>query len=325
MVDATAADFAKRLIAACLGKKVAILTHNRADTDGLSSAYALSKLIPDSVVCAEEEMNEGAKLLAEELEIQTTEFSSLKKSGGKSGIDGIITVDTSAYTLVPDAKEQNIIAIIDHHRPEGKDMQAPLEFIDSSSPSTAELIAEMYFALGKPIEREAAYALSVGIISDGARFKSARLHTFETLAKLMKVAEADYQELMIFAEPDPAPEAKVAMLNAMQKIRYIYAAGYLIATSEASSNESDAASLISEAADVAFVAKWKDKGQETRISARGRKSVAVPLNEVMGEVGKRLGGAGGGHAKAAGASVKVHTDDALRECIEVFIEIAGRY
>jgi nanoRNase/pAp phosphatase (c-di-AMP/oligoRNAs hydrolase) len=112
------------------------------------------------------------------------------------------------------------------------------------------------------------------------------------------------------------------MLKAMQRVQFIYGGGYLVATSEVGSNESDAASLITEAADVAFVAKWKDREQETRISARARPGVKIPLNKVMGEVAEALGGAGGGHPKAAGAALKAHSDEALRECVETFIRIA---
>jgi len=138
----------------------------------------------------------------------------------------------------------------------------------------------------------------------------------------MEKAEAEYEELLEYAEPEPRQEAKIAMLTAMKRVEFVYAAGYVIATTEVGSNESDAASIIADAADVAFVAKWKNREQETRISARARKSVKVPLNEVMGEVGKLFDGAGGGHPKAAGAALKAHTDEALKKCIEIFIDKA---
>ena len=37
----------------------------------------------------------------------------------------------------------------------------------------------------------------------------------------------------------------------------------------------------------------------------------------MAEVGKVLGGAGGGHPKAAGASVKCEPSKALQVCVEI--------
>ncbi|VVC04840.1 DHHA1 domain protein [Candidatus Bilamarchaeum dharawalense] len=291
-------------------KKIAIATHSRADVDGLSAAYALTKVYPNSVICSSEEPGEGAKMLAARLGIKVEDISNLKKSD----FDGLVVVDTSAYTLLPEAKGWKILMIIDHHRAEGRDMQSDIQIVDVESPSTAEIIANIL----PEMDRETAFALSVGIIADGARFKSARTQTFETLAKLMTIANANYSELLAIAEPDPKDEAKIAILTAMKRLNFIYIGGYVVATTEVGSNESDAASLIAEAADVVFVAKWKDREKETRISARARASVKIPLNEVMDEVAKELGGAGGGHKKAAGAALKCHTDEALKTCIDIF-------
>jgi nanoRNase/pAp phosphatase (c-di-AMP/oligoRNAs hydrolase) len=300
------------------GRRVAIATHNRADTDGIASAFALSRALPGSVICTDEEMNEGAGMLAQKLGIQTVPLASLDKSD----FVGLVVVDTSAFTLIPNAKGWKLLCVIDHHRPDGRDMSGEFEIIEPESPSASEIVAGLVPA--SAIERKEAFALSVGIIADGARFKSARAGTFDTLARLMRICGAEYRELLEIAEPDPKPEAKIAMLTAMKRVEFVYAGGYLVATSEVGSNESDAASLIADAADVCFVAKWKDSENATRISARARKSVAVPLNEVMAEVAGLLGGAGGGHAKAAGASLKVHTDEALKTCVEVFISRAEK-
>ena len=295
-------------------KRLAILTHNRADVDAISSAFAISKALPNSVICTMEEMNEGAKALTSKLSIPV---HSLDKSD-KAKFEGLVIVDTSAYTLVPEAKGWKVACIIDHHRAEGKDITGEYEIIDTDAPSCAEIVANLI----SEINADVAFALSVGIIADSARFKSARKETFETLARLMDMGNLNYFELLTYAETEPKEESKVAILKAMQKVSITYGGGYIIATTETGSNESDAASLISEAADVAFVAKWKDREEETRISARGRKSMQIALNKVMAEVANRTGGAGGGHPKAAGAALKVHTDEALKTCVEVFIEMA---
>ena len=296
------------------GKKIAIVTHNKADVDAISSAYAISRAIPDSVICTNEEMRQGAKMLAEKLGIKVQSLDSLKKQD----YEGLVVVDTSTYVLTPEAKGWRILLILDHHQNSGKDMDGEFEIIESDSPSTAEMCARLL----PEISKEVAFGLCVGIIADAARFKAARAATFETLGRLMRLCGGDYGEMLSYAEPEPVIEAKLAMVNCIKKMDYVYAAGYVIATSEASSNESDAASLISEAADVAFVAKWKDREQETRISARARPSVKVSLSDVMKEAGEALGGAGGGHAKAAGAALKAHTQEALKKCVEIFISKA---
>jgi nanoRNase/pAp phosphatase (c-di-AMP/oligoRNAs hydrolase) len=300
------------------GSRLVIAAHSRADVDSLSSAYALSHLFPKSVIATSEEMTDGAKMLAEKLGITMADLGSLERKD----YDGLIAVDTSTYVLAPAAKGWKILCVIDHHRSEGRDMKGELEIIDSESPSAAEIIANLIGE--KELTKKAAFALSVGIIADGARFKSARAETFQTLGWLMEKAEAPYHELLEYAEPAPKDDTKIALLSAMKRIEFVYAAGYVIATTEVGSNEADAASLIAEAADVAFVAKWKDKEKETRISARAAKTVKVPLNKVMDEVAKSLGGAGGGHNKAAGASLKAHTKEALAKCVETFVAFAER-
>lgn len=293
------------------GKRLAVTTHGKADADGLASAYALSKALPGSVMCTSEDMNESARQLAAALGIETVLTSSLDKRQ----FDGMVLVDTSSYVLVPEAKGWKIACVIDHHRPEGRDVEAEFAILDPGSPSAAEIVSWLL----KDVDADTAFALSVAIIADGARFKSARAETFGALSELMRKSGRGYQEMLAIAEPEIKEEAKIAVLKAFQRVRITIAGGYIIATSEVGSNESDAAALISEAADVAFVASWKDKEGETRISARARKHVKIPLNEVLGEVGAELGGAGGGHAKAAGASVKAHTEEALKKCVEAFM------
>jgi nanoRNase/pAp phosphatase (c-di-AMP/oligoRNAs hydrolase) len=306
----------RELLSKYHGKKIVILSHSKMDVDGLASAFAISNLLPGSVICYCEKPNYGAEILAERIGIKTGNIDSLNKKE----FDGMIVVDSSTSTLVPAAKRWNVIAIIDHHQPEGRDLKAPYMFIEPCAVSTAEIIESIvppeFWESKQAIQ--VAYALAAAIIADGARFKSARQQSFAALSRLMNICQAEYSELLSIAEPETKEENKIAILKAFQRVQYVYCCGYIVATSEVGSSESEAASLIVEAADVAFVASWKDKEKETRISARARHHVMVPLNKVMKEISKELGGNGGGHEKAAGAYVKVHTEEALKKCVEVF-------
>ncbi len=293
--------------------KLVITTHRKADMDGLSCAYSLHQIFPKSII-AVDDLDEGAKGLADFLGIQTHPIRELDKHK----YAGLVVVDTASYTLLESAREWQIKLVIDHHHPQGRDMKTERMIVDDHSPSAAQMIA----ALMPPssINKDVAFALSIGIISDTARFKSSSADTFEILGRLMKICGASYLELLEIADPEHRSDVKAAILKAMQRVNFVYVDNILVATSEVSSNESDAAQVISEAADVAFVASWKDKEMETRISARARKSCPIELNEVMKEVGVSLGGNGGGHPKAAGASVKVHTPEALKACLDKMIE-----
>lgn len=303
-------DAFERFVSEHRQQKLVITTHRKADVDGLACAFALKHLFPNSAI-AVKDMDDSAKMLAEKLAIKAQDLLGLDKAQ----FEGLVVVDTASYTLLEEAKEWKILLVIDHHHSEGRDMNSVAMIVDEDSPSTAEMIAGIL----EEIPKDAAFALAAGIISDTARFKSGSADTFATLGRLMKIAEADYPELLSIAEPDLRSDVKTSVLKAFQRVSFSYVGGYVIATSEVGSNESDAAQKISEVADVAFVASWKDKEKETRISARASKSVTVPLNEVMKEVGVSLGGNGGGHPKAAGASVKVHTAEARKACVDAFM------
>jgi len=305
----------RQFLSANANEKLVISSHRKVDVDGLACAFALNQILPNSVI-AVEDMDDAASALAQKSGIVTLVLRELDKKQ----YPGLVVVDTASYTLLEPARDWKILLVIDHHHPQGRDMLCDNFIIDEDSPSTAEIIAGL---LG-PVSEKVATALAAAIISDTARFKSGRAETFETLSRLMKISGASYHELLGLAEPELRPDVKMAILKAFQRVSFSFVGGYVIATSEVGSNESDAAQAISEAADVAFVASWKDREKETRISARARKNVTIPLNEVMKEVGVSLGGNGGGHPKAAGASVKVHTQEALRACVDEMMARLGQ-
>lgn len=291
------------------GKKFAISTHSRADIDSFVSAYTLSLVFKQSTLCMPDDPNQEVQELMEKWEMKVP----LIKELNKKDYDGLIVIDTSAYTLLKEAKEWKVVAVIDHHRKEGRDINAPYEFWDSASPSTAEIVANIL----PELDKRSAHALALGIISDTARFKSARQSTFTTLANLMKVCRVSYRELLEDAEQELANDLKIAVLKAFQKVEYRIIGIYIVATSEVSTAESQAAMLLSEAADIAFVANWDSKDRETHVSARARNHVKVALNEVMKDMATRFQGKGGGHPKAAGAAVNVKPKEALEMCLEV--------
>lgn len=303
----------EKFLAEFKGKKLVIATHRKADVDGIASAYAISTLFPGSAIAVQDETEESAKRFVAKLGINIKPISKLKRSG----FNGMIVVDTSAYTMIKDAKEWNVVLIIDHHEVEGTDMNAPYVIIEPDVPSTAEIIADIIG--NEKIDEKMGFALSAAIIADTARFKSSRADTFEKLAELMKISKAPYSELLEYAEPELSASAKIAVMKALQRLQFVWHADYVIVTSETGSNESDAASLIANIADAAFVASWKDKEKETRISARANNRLPVGLNEVMKEVGEAFGSKGGGHKKAAGTSAKEHAEAVLKKCVEVLI------
>lgn len=290
--------------------RIAIATHEGADVDAIACAFALKQVLPNSRIFLRDEPKEEAMVLKEKLGI---EYEDLAKAR-KTDFDAMVVVDTATSVLLPEAKEWNVALIIDHHHADGRDLKAEFELIDEDAPSTAEIVTGIL----PSIEKNVATALAAAIIADAKRFKSARISTFRVLADLMEKSGVPYEELLGIAEPELKNEAKIAVLKAFQRCKMIIIGQYIVATSEVSAHEGDASSLLSEAAHASFVASWKHG--ETRISARASPSLPVPLNRVMSRAAEGVG-SGGGHPKAAGASLKLHTEEALERCVEAFRSI----
>lgn len=294
-------------------KKFVICPHAKADIDAISSAYGIASVFKNSVIALPDELNESAKQLVDKLGIKYEILANLDKSK----FDGMVVADTSAYTLIKPAKEWDVVAIIDHHKANGRDMSAPNEFFDETAPSCAEIVANI---LPKVTDSKIAFALACGIVADTARFKNGREKTFETLAKLIKISKSTYLEILDYSEPELPIDSKIAVMKGFKRLTYAVAGNYVIATSEVGGNESDVAANLSNVVDVAFVASYKEFERECRMSARARKTVAIPLNEICKEVAVSLGGNGGGHAKAAGLAVpRGDPGIILKRCVEEFI------
>ncbi len=291
-------------------KRFAICTHVKADIDALSSAYTVWRQFPNSILCIPDEMNQGAQGLANHLGVTPTLLTSLNSKD----FEGLIVCDTGAYVLLPQAKDWNIVLNVDHHKANGRDMNVETGIYDEESPSCAEVC----FDILPKIDQKIATALSCGIIADTARFKSARQSTFSKLGKLLEKAKLSYSDALALSEPERPIDHKIALATACMRLEYEVVGQYLIATTNISAHEGDAASVLSEVADVVFVASHKPEEKETRVSARARKNVPIPLNEVMKEVGQRFNGKGGGHPKASGCSAQGTIPVVLKACIEVF-------
>ena len=292
-------------------KRIVICSHMNADVDALSSIYALHSVFPNSEMAIEDRMDVPGKMFADRIGISPRKLSSFKKED----YDGLIIVDTSAPQLVKSSAGWPILLVIDHHRENEHMIKAGMVLRDSSAASTAEIIAGML----PEIKPEVAFALACGIVSDSARFKGGHLSTFQMLVSLMEKCGKDYPEILQYGEPEPTSELKELVLKSIKKMKITRHGNYMIATVKVREQESYVASALSEFADAVFVARWKRAEGETKVSARARKSVPVPLNEVMTQLGNEFHGAGGGHSKAAGSSAKAKPEIVLKRCVEILV------
>lgn len=288
-------------------QKIALGMHRNADLDALCSAYALSTIFPNSIILTPDEMNRPAKNLAKDFGISVSEFRKVKKEQ----FEGLIILDTGSYSMISDARGWKVLCLIDHHQksPESDRINAELEIWDNTSPSTSQIVSSL-MENPNPV---AAFALAIGIISDTARFKNANIQSFLELSRMLKISGKTYLEALKYAEPEREADEKFAILKAIQRAEVITYKNFVIATTIVSANESDVSSFLSEIADIAFSASWKEN--YSRVSARARKHVPIALNNIMAEVAKEFSATGGGHTKAAGANAKEKPEKVLEACV----------
>jgi nanoRNase/pAp phosphatase (c-di-AMP/oligoRNAs hydrolase) len=298
--------------------RLVVTSHKNFDLDALCCCYALGKLFPNSTLAYPEKMDEPARAFAEKMGM---EFVELGKLDAKD-FSGMVVVDCSTTVLLPEARKWKVGLVIDHHHPqgEGNGIKAGILLRDAEAPSTAEMLAGIL----PEVSPEVAHALAVAVISDTARFKSARSSTFSSLAFLMEKSGRGYPELLESAEPELELEQKLFVLEMFKGMRIRAYGGYSIATVVVPAHESLVSSSLSEVADVVFAANWNAQEKESRVSSRARKHVSVALNAVMREAATELGGGGGGHPKAAGCSSKERPEKTLDKCVEVFIKEADK-
>jgi len=181
---------AEEEIAAILtpGRRIALTTHVNADGDGLGSEIALWHLltaqrmrvtvanptpVPDRLCFLVPEGVDRSNRAAKEIE----------------GADVVVVVDISDIGRLGDlatavSKTRSPIVCIDHHVSPGSLPGGP-RLVAPDASATAELVFDLATALGWEISTEAARALYVGILTDTGGFRFAN-----TTPRVLRVASA---------------------------------------------------------------------------------------------------------------------------------------
>jgi nanoRNase/pAp phosphatase (c-di-AMP/oligoRNAs hydrolase) len=178
---------------------------------------------------------------------------------------------------------------------------AKVHFVREEFASESELILRLVRELGVELTPEQAFLLLTGIVVDTGQFRLAKSKTFEAVNQLIK-AGADYQRVVETLRLPEDFSKRVAMLKASQRLELHRISGRLIAFSELSSFEADAATMfLRMGADAAFVGS--EEKSKFRLCSRARQELCrdtgLHLGELLGRLAKSFKGSGGGHAGAA--------------------------
>ena len=311
---------------------IALFCHQNADPDAACSAYALQSLLlhlaptaSTKIVCPEG-VSGSTKQLLENLAIVVPD--------GKppEGLDLAILVDTNTLDqLGPIAEKlgngEIPIVVVDHHHPHPDTVGvASLLIIDESASAAAEVVYALWKVSKMPLGAQEAKALLAAMFVETKHFLLATESTFEVAAALVG-AGADPRHLSELLSNPVSRSERIARLKAAGRSQLFLLGDWIVATSELGSYQSSAArALLAVGAHVAFVAG--ESKEKVRVNMRStedffRKTGVHLARDLSIPLGKKLSGAGGGHATAAGLSAKGQTQDVLKACVDYLKDSLG--
>jgi len=289
-------------------KRIIITFHSLGDVDAVGGAIALCRFLgKKSLIAAPDKPAAAARRLLDYTGTNYILFSEIKRAPG----DFIVVLDSSSPQMLPHLAGIQPDLMIDHHARLGGEVAAKKTINDPSASSTCEIL---YFLL-KPQDRLSCLALLLGIIADSANFKCATPATFKAASELLARSSLSYSQLLSLSHAPESFSERLEAIRSCPSVSAERAGEHIIALALVKSHEAHFADILTSlGADVAFVGCEAESG---RISSRMRDTLKgrVKLDRIMFEVGKVMGGNGGGHEMAAGATgEKGSVREALAVC-----------
>jgi phosphoesterase RecJ-like protein len=244
--------------------------------------------------------------------------------GPVSRVGGVLERHRDLFDALPRA-------VIDHHASNAD--QGANDWIEPASAATSEMVALLALRLGVPLEIDdgtLATALMAGIVMDTATFShpNATPRTLRVGAALMEAGAplSDISRRIYRTKPDRQLRLFGRVLNRIEteaEGRIVWSSLSDADLAETGTQPPDSEGIIdllaqAEDADVAIL--FKEAGAATRISVRTRPG-GVDATVLTGRFG------GGGHARAAGATLPVPVDEArtpvLAEARKLVADLSG--
>lgn len=286
-----------------------ILTHRKPDGDTIGSAAALCLGL--------RQLGKTAHVLEnpEVTPLYAPLLETLTKSEPEEG-DLLIAVDVAADTMLPreyDSLKNSIDLRIDHHG-SGREY-APVEYVDSESAACAEMIWELLLDMGVQPDEKIAEAIYVGVSTDTGcfRFANTTAHTFDVAGDCVAAGAQIYPwNQKIF---DTKSLAKLRLQSWMTEHAEFFSNGKMAICAIPKDVEE---SLGVTEDDWNDISSFLRSIEGVRMSAMLRQSnpeyVKVSVRAVPGYDASAVCAVfgGGGHAGAAGCSLKMPMEEAKK-------------
>lgn len=314
-------------------RTVLVIGHQNSDPDAVCSAYAfsvLSRKINPKLKIHFASPDGVSKLSQQVLRTVPMEVS---EDPNVSSTDLIVTVDTNTLQQLGALKEPVLhsgkpIVMIDHHAPHPENAKtAALVHCDDSSTSTCEMILEMYEKLRVPVAKDVSQALLIGMLVETGHMSIATRRTFRSACRLVE-AGAEPQAALRVTRTSMDESERIARVKSAQRLRLERVGKWLVALSEVGSYHASAArGLIALGAHLAVVAGKRN--DDLTLSFRSTREFVEQTGIHVGSdlatpLGAKMGGMGGGHSTAAGASVKGEVNEALKFTLVMIRELVSQ-
>ena len=297
-------------------KRIAIVTHKRADVDALASASALRgcilTLLPSSRVTVHSQGRLPLK------------SKGLVEFLGLEIIREVPAIDDSSWVALVDSGELGTTGLsrgqlagakcrilVDHHPLVDQDIYDIV--LHQLSTSTSEVVLEILTALRHAPDEKESTALLAGIITDTAGLKEANERTFEHMCALRSYgAEISKAWEVVYREASRGE--RIAKIKAAQRMKVLKSGELVVVITEVGSfHASVASSLVRLGADMAVV--FSDEKHGSKASLRASKRFSEVSSKSVGalsaQLGEELGGHGGGHIRAGALSTTRSTRESL--------------
>ncbi len=321
-------DFAPALLAAVRGSQRVLLTGPEGpDGDSIGACLALQRalhtLAPDVVieVAGTPGFRYAWLLGAGEM-----------LSDGKVGeYDGVVVLDGDRHRLPKQVARSFASArwtgLIDHHRSSGLDGYT-LPWLEPTCESTCVMVRKLLATWDIPLDRDYAEALYTGIIFDtGAfRYSNTTASTHRVAAELLDFGIEHWRicERVLMERRLPGVRLQARVCDNLRLLADNRVAMGVISRAtfaELGADEQDVEGIIDALQNIAGVelaALVVERGNERcKLSLRSRGGVDVAA------LAQRISPAGGGHAKAAGASISLPLAEAVRAVDVAVVEALG--
>jgi len=308
------------------GTPIVVMGHRNADPDALASAYVVREILRaegyDARLVFPEGLSQASKRIVRE--IIGKEPGDVEDEAPEESAMAVV-VDTASPEQLGELSSfalNVLLVVIDHHSSNKLVERAKVAIHDATARATSELVYLIAtHVLGLELDREALELLLAGIVYDTRHFILSNARTLRIASELLEQGASLERVLKALQSPPMEPPERIARIKGAKRMHCVRAGDYIVAFTHVGAYESSVArALLDLGADLVIVVS--ERGSETRIVGRARKSIVEKLGihlgrDIMEQLGRSLGGGGGGHVQAAGASVRASLERVFSEVVRI--------